>query len=62
MQDGADRAFEDALQYEAPVKLRGLYRSLTLYLHICTFQSEADGFRTHALRRAKPARHFARTF
>ena len=57
--NSAERTLEDALQYrlqyEAPDKLWSLYRSLKFYLQIGTFQSGADGIRTHALRRAKAA-------
>jgi hypothetical protein len=53
------RTLEDALQYrlqyEAPDKLCGLYRSLTFHLQIYTFLSGAEGIRTPDLRRAKAA-------
>lgn len=51
---------QDALQYrlhyEAMELVRGLYRSLTFCLQICTFQSGAEGS-TPDLRRAKADRY-----
>ena len=41
------------LQYEAPGKIRSLYRSLASYLQNTTFPSGAEGIRTPDLRRAK---------
>ncbi len=59
MLNSADRTLEDALQYrlqyEAPDKLRGRYRSLAFHLQIHTFLSGAEGIRTPDLRRAKAA-------
>ena len=61
LQNSAERTLEDALQYrlqyEAPDKLRSLYRALTFCLQICTFLSGAEGSRTHALRRAKAKKY-----
>ncbi len=55
-------ALQYRLQYEAPDKLPGPYRSLTFYLQICTFLSGADGIRTHALRRAKARKYVLARF
>ena len=41
------------LQYEAPGKLRSLYRTLAFYLQIYIFLSGAEGIRTPDLRLAK---------
>ena len=50
-------ALQYRLQYEAPGKLRSLYRSLAFYLQICIFMSGAEGSRTPDLRRAKASWH-----